>query len=151
MKKNVWKRMASLLVMVCIFVCGAMHVFAAGSDVTVTYEDLGNGFAVKTITYTEGGDGARTVRAEKREQQFTYNGTWIATISLTAIFQYNGQTCKALSASGEHSVASGWLYYNENVSVGGATATLTATLAKNNAGYVPIAINLSCDKDGNVY
>lgn len=151
MKKNVWKRAASLLVLVCLLVGGAMQVFAAGSDATVTYEDLGNGFAVRTITYTEGGEGARTVRAEKREQQFTYNGTWIATISLTAIFQYDGKTSKALSASGEHSVASGWLYYNENVSTGAATATLTATLAKNNAGYVPISISLTCDKDGNVY
>lgn len=141
-------RMIALLLAFSLLCCFSLPVFAA-EPANVTYEDLGNGFAVKTTLIHEAGN-SRTTAADTKVKEYTYNGTWIATVTLNASFSYNGSTVSVTNAYATRSLASGWIYYNESLTKSGGTASLSASLTRNGCGTVPVALSLTCDKNGNI-
>ena len=123
-------------------------------SVEETYvEDLGNGIVV-TSTLTVYPSTARyNSKVAGLESKFTSNGTWIATITLTGNFKYNGITAGVNSASYTKSVASGWSYTNHNLtkttvaSSSGGTVHLTANL-KDFPLVVPVDMTVHCSPTG---
>ena len=61
-----------------------------------------------------------------------------------------GATVSVTNAYATRSLASGWIYYNESLTKSGGTASLSASLTRNGYGTVPVALSLTCDKNGNI-
>ena len=122
----------SLLMLIVVAVpCYAAPQREIVSETTTT---LANGIECTTTIYWEASSTRASTRNGGVDQSYSYGGKTIAIVRLTASFTYNGTTATATSASGEHSVASGW------------TAHLTATVS----GPVsfPVSLSLTCSPSG---
>ena len=83
--------------------------------------------------------------------KFKNNGELIATVTLTATFGYDGSRAWVVSASGSHSMESGWTYSNQSISKSGGTANLTADIKSTTGlGSFPVDISLTCSTDGDI-
>ena len=136
---------AALAVLLCSL---SLTVFAE-PVAEVESIDVGNGFTVVSTTGTAAGPG-RASGGQNKQAEYSYNGTWIATVTLYATFSYNGSTVSVTNAYATRSLASGWIYYNESLTKSGGTASLSASLTRNGYGTVPVALSLTCDKNGNI-
>ena len=65
---------------------------------------------------------------------------------MNATFTYNSTTETAITASGDHSVASGWSYSGQSTWCSGATAYLTATIS--GPVSIPVSLSLTCSPGG---
>ena len=148
----------SAMALALLFLVSAIPVpFASAADMGSSEEtyvqDLGNGIVV-TSTLTGSPSVARyTNKTGTLKSEFTANGTWIATITLTGNFKYNGITAGVNSASYTKTLASGWSYTNHNLtkstvsSSNGGTVHLTANL-KDFPLIVPVDMTLHCSPKG---
>ena len=147
---------AMVLAILFIFCCCPLpSAFAADTD---TYEetfvkDLGNGI-IMTSTLTVSPSYARySNKSGVLKSDFTANGTWIATVTLTGNFKYNGMVAGVVSSSYTKSLASGWTYSNHNISEtdvsssSGGTIHLTANLRKFPL-VVPVDMTMHCSPSG---
>ena len=142
------KFLAIVLSLVVVFSL-AVPCFANGYEaeiVSVTSEVLDNGVVCTTTIYEYPSAARASTRKGSAQQKYTYDGKTIAYVYLNATFTYNGSTATATSASGEHSVASGWSYSGQSTWCSGATAHLTATVS----GPVsfPVSLSLTCSPSG---
>lgn len=155
---NVSKRICSLLLSVVLICCVAPLPRASAADAQETLhyvEDLGDGIVMETtITVYPSMTRDSSISAAS-SSNFTNNGKWIATVTLTASFTYNGMTAGVKSTDYAKLLASGWSYTNHKITTttlstsSGGTATLTATL-KDFPINVPIRLSLHCDPDGTI-
>lgn len=127
----------------------ALPCFANGYKpdvVSVTEDVLNNGVVCTTTIY----EYPFVLRSNTRQgsvvQEYKYSGKTIAYVSLNATFTYDGATATAVSASGDHSVSSGWSYSGQSTWCSGASAHLTATVS----GDVtfPVSLTLTCSPSG---
>ena len=79
-------------------------------------------------------------------KDYYHKGNHIASVILGATFTYNGSTATATSASGSHSVASGWSYAGQSTWCSGATAHLSASLS--GPVTIPVNLSLTCSPGG---
>ena len=108
--------------------------------------DLGNGITVETTTTVYD-----SLLRSSSTSKFKNNGELIATVTLTATFGYDGSRAWVVSASGSHSMESGWTYSNQSISKSGGTANLTADIKSTTGlGAFPVDISLTCSKDGDI-
>lgn len=156
MNSIVKKCSATMLALVFVFYLLPLPVaFAADSaDYEETYvQDLGNGIVVTTTLTVPQSVARYTPRSGILKSEFTANGTWIATITLTGHFKYNGITAGVEGASYTKSVASGWTYTNHNITTSelstssGGTIHLTANL-KDFPLIVPVDMTMHCSPSG---
>lgn len=129
---------------------------AETSETTTTVTDLGDGLTVtSTITIINPltRDSSRTVI---NRDDYDLNGVWVATVTLTTSFTYNGITAGVTSATYSKSLASGWSYTNHKLTTttlstsSGGKATLTANLRKNIIANVPVNMFTHCAPDGTI-
>ena len=113
--------------------------------------DLGNGITVETTTTVYDSLLRSSTQKASSTSKFKNNGELIATVTLTATFGYDGSRAWVVSASGSHSMESGWTYSNQSISKSGGTANLTADI-KSTTGLdsFPVDISLTCSKDGDI-
>ena len=90
-----------------------------------------------------------TKRADKT-QTYKYDGTEIATATLSATFGYDGSSSWVESASASHSTSGGWSYGSQSIAKSGGTATLTATLSHAALRPMPVNISMSCTSSGKI-
>ena len=128
-------------------------VYLVPAPIASAVDESDNGIVV-TSTLTVYPSTARyNSKVAGLESKFTSNGTWIATITLTGNFKYNGITAGVNSASYTKSVASGWSYTNHNLtkttvaSSSGGTVHLTANL-KDFPLVVPVDMTVHCSPTG---
>ena len=114
--------------------------------VSETTTTLANGVVCTTTVYLEPAFARASTRTGGVDQKYEYNGKEIATVRLTATFTYNSTTATATSASGDHSVASGWSYSGQSTWCSGATAYLTATIS--GPVSIPVSLSLTCSPGG---
>ena len=145
----------ALLLVFCV--SSTPFALAAEVDSGVTQEthveDLGNGIVVTTTYFTYPSTARYTNKTAGLKSDFTANGKWIATITLTGNFKYNGITAGVNSASYTKSLASGWSYTNHSItkstvsSSNGGTVHLTANL-KDFPLVVPVDMTIHCSPKG---
>lgn len=114
--------------------------------VSVTNEVLDNGVVCTTTIYKHPSVMRSDTQMGSAQQKYTYGGETIAYVYLNATFTYDGSTATAVSASGDHSVASGWSYSGQSTWCSGATAHLTATIS--GAVSIPVSLSLTCSPSG---
>lgn len=118
------------------------------NDVTITY--WGNGFTVESTIVIEHEIlplSAMSTKTATKKDVYKYNGTEIATVSITASFGYDGSASWVNSTSVSKNISSGWTYSNENITTSGGTATVTATLKKFPYN-VSVYTYISCSPNG---
>lgn len=117
---------------------------------TVKGTDLGNGVTVEsTITVYESVSplSVMSTKSATKTDVYKYNGTQIASVSITASFGYDGSSSWVNSASVSKSISCGWTYSNEDITTSGGTATVTATLKKFPSD-VSVYTYISCSPSG---
>ena len=89
-------------------------------------------------------------RTASKAQTFKADGTTIANVTLTATFQYDGNTVSVTNTDSTYTTYDGWSYKSEKITTSGGTAKLSAKLAK--TSYVDVAVNISmtCTVDGTI-
>lgn len=113
--------------------------------------DLVNGITVETTTTVYDSLLRSSTQKASSTSKFKNNGELIATVTLTATFGYDGSRAWVVSASGSHSMESGWTYSNQSISKSGGTANLTADIKSTTGlGAFPVDISLTCSKDGDI-
>ncbi len=114
----------------------------------VSYETLEDGVVVKTtLVIHESMLRSSTKRATKI-MDYQYDGTDIASVSLTASFGYDGSDAWVNSTSVDHTTYDGWSYGSETVSESGGTANLSAKLTKLFHTTVKVDISITCTANG---
>lgn len=138
------------LMAAALFVLTAQADYTADKAVT-TVEDLGNGITVESTIIIEDASPLSLMATKKATKQdvYKFNGSQIATVSITASFGYDGSSSWVNSASVSKSVSSGWTYSNESITTSGGTAAVTATLTKNPYN-VAVYTYISCSPDGEI-
>ena len=112
---------------------------------------MGNGITVETATTVYDSLLRSSTQKASSTSKFKNNGELIATVTLTATFGYDGSRARVVSASGSHSMESGWTYSNQSISKSGGTANLTADIKSTTGlGAFPVDISLTCSKDGDI-
>lgn len=134
----------------CLILCGATLPCYAESMInspSVTYtETITDNITCVTTIYWDDAITRASYRQGHISKDYYHNGDRIASIVLNATFTYNGTTATATSASGDHSLASGWSYSGESTWCSGATAHLTATVS--GPVSVPVSLSLTCSPSG---
>ena len=134
----------SLLMLIAVAVpCYAAPQREIVSETTTT---LANGVECTTTVYWEPASARSSTRDGGVDQSYSYGGKTIGVVRLTATFTYDGSTATAVSASGDHSVASGWSYSGQSTWCSGATAYLTATIS--GPVSIPVSLSLTCSPSG---
>ena len=87
-------------------------------------------------------------KSAKKIQTYTYDGSEIATVTLSATFSYGDGKVSVTSASGSASTSGGWSYKSQSVVKSGGTASLTAKLTKLSYRDIPVSISMSCTTAG---
>lgn len=148
-EKITQKVLAFTTVLIMTFAFSITCFAAENEKILASYtEDLGNGItAVVTITQTE--SFARSTKKQSISKGYYSGGTYIGAAALTATFNYNGSTSRAVEAVGNGSGANGWSYSGQSTRTSGKTAYLTASL-KNGGKTIPVSLSLTCDANGNV-
>lgn len=146
MKKLISTLMALALVLSLCLVPTSAHELEK-----TTVIDLGNGITVETTTTVYDTLLRSSTQKASSTSRFKNNGELIATVTLTATFGYDGSLAWVVSASGSHTVESGWRYQNQDISNSGGTSNLTAEIKSTTGlGVVPVDITLTCTKDGDI-
>ena len=79
------------------------------------------------------------------------DGTTIAVIAITGVFDYTGTTVSVVSKSvTQTNTYEGWNYKQNSFTSSGGTITLNAKLTKLLVMNIPFTMTLSCDKNGNI-
>lgn len=126
---------------------------AESSEITTTVKDLGNGLVViSTVEIISAArDSSKTV---VNKNSYELEGSWVATITLTTSFTYNGITAGVSNATYSKTLASGWTYNNHKLtttnvaSSSGGKATLTATLKNGVVSNIPVNMYTHCTPSG---
>lgn len=150
MKRRVISIFLGALITAAFFLLPAHADYSPGKAVT-TVADLGNGVTVESTIFIDDTSPLSLMETKNATKQdvYKYNGSQIATVSITASFGYDGSSSWVNSASVSKSVSSGWTYSNENITTSGGTATVTASLKK---FPYNVAVNtyISCSPDGEI-
>lgn len=148
-KKITKKAFALTTALIMTFVFSITCFATENEKILASYtEDLGDGItAVVTITQTE--SFARSAKKQSISKGYYSGGTYIGAAALTATFNYDGSTSRAVEAVGNGSGSNGWSYSGQSTRTSGKTAYLTASL-KNGSKTVPVSLSLTCDANGNV-
>lgn len=136
--------------LVGIVFCGlALPCYAAPSidQPAVSYvENVTEDITCVTTIYIDDGLSRTSDRRGHVNKEFYYRGDRVAFVVLNATFTYDGTTATAITASGSHSVASGWSYSGQSTWCSGATAYLTATIS--GPVSIPVSLSLTCSPGG---
>lgn len=138
---------AMVLLFAFALMCFPVTTYAANEDTVDTYryeEDLGNGFTAETVLVM---NPARSERGAYKQKIIKHDGRQIASVTLDAIFYYNGSTSRVVSYKYEKDMSFGWLYTRHNIVTSGGRVTLTADLVSA-IGTVPISISMYCTPAG---
>lgn len=148
-KKIIPKAFALTTAFIMTFVFSITCFAAENEKILASYtEDLGNGItAVVTITETE--SFARSAKKQSISKGYYFGSTYIGAAALTAAFNYDGSTSRAVEAVGNGSGANGWSYSGQSTRTSGKTAYLTASFKKSGK-TVPVSLSLTCDANGNI-
>ena len=143
--KKIFVAALSLFIMLSL----AVPCFADGYEaniVSVTEEVMDNGIVCTTTIYENPSILRDKTKNGSIRREYKYNGEIVASVVLNASFSYNGSTATMVTASGDHSVASGWTYSGQSIWGTGATAHLSATVS----GPVtfPVSLSLTCSPTG---
>lgn len=161
------KKLLSLLLvgtfcMVCSvpsFAAQAASPQVSETVISVTEQDLGNGFTEKTVTSIPGHsmlqtqlNAASLTKTVHRTAEVRHDGSFVGSVTLTATFGYNGSSSWVNSMRASHSMASGWDYTNEKLWKSGGTANLSATMVKKLAfltvAQVDPSVSMTCSPTG---
>lgn len=113
--------------------------------------DLGNGVTVETVIVVDDDFLRSSTKRASISSTFKYYGEKAGTVTLTAIFGYDGSRAWVVSASGSASMEPGWTYSGERISDSGGTAYLSASIQNEDSpGIIPVDISLTCSKDGDI-
>lgn len=115
--------------------------------------DFENGVTVETTLVIQGSNSllkATSTKSATKIDVYKYNGTEIATVSLTASFGYDGSSSWVNSSSVTKSVASGWTYSGESLTSTGGTAKVTATLTNLLTLSIAVDTSMSCTATGTI-
>lgn len=163
MKRLISFLLVSVLCISCIAPSFAAEIPSQQSNetvISVTEQNLGNGFTLKTVTSIPKVSArfhmdsvGRTITAS-RTQTVTHNSDWVGSMTLTANFGYNGSSAWVNSIRTSHSVAGGWSYENESSWKSGETANMSAAMIQRLA-FITIAevdpsISMSCSPSGQI-
>lgn len=152
----------SVLCLYCVVPSFAAEAAVQRSQETVasvTEEDLGNGFTMKTVIVVQKVN-ARSVqsstqtRTAKKTSTVEHNGDRVGSMTLTANFGYNGSSAWVNSMSTGHSMTSGWTYEDEQTWKSGGTANMSAVMAKKLGSITLVSvepqISISCSSTGQI-
>lgn len=134
----------------CLVFCGVTvpcYAETATNQPVATYtETVAEGVTCVTTIY----EGNTMTRASTRQgyinKDYFYEGDRIASVVLNASFSYDGSTATMITASGDHSVGSGWSYSGQSIWGTGATAHLSATIS--GSVTFPVSLSLTCSPTG---
>ena len=142
------KKLFTVCLSLLILAMASLPCYAVTQNevISQTTTTLANGVECTTTVYLEPSSSRSSTRNGAIDKKYSYNGEEFATVRLIASFTYNGSTATAISASGDHSIASDWSYSGQSVWCSGATAYLTATIS----GPVtfPVSLSLTCSPTG---
>ncbi len=150
MKKRIFI-VCLVALMTVTFLAPAAQAAYTPDEVFSSVEVLDNGVTIETTLVIHGSiDILRSTSSKTatKTDVYKYNGTEIATISLTANFGYDGSSSWVNSSSVSKSIASGWTYSGENLSSSGGTATVTASLKKFLITTVGVNTSITCSPTG---
>ncbi len=150
MKKRFISMCLLILVTAALLAPTAQAAYAH-NEIFSSVEILDNGVTIETTLIVHASNGTPRSTSSKsatRNDVYKYNGTEIATISLTAKFGYNGTSSWVNSSSVSKSVANGWTYSGESLTNFGGTATVTATLSKLFTPNVNVNTSITCSPAG---
>ena len=145
------KILAALLVFACF--CGfSVPAFANPSgrkQPAITYsEKITDEITCVTTISWEADQSRKSERDGSVIKNYYHSGECVASVVLRATFTYDGATATAVSASGDHSVSSGWSYSGQFTWCSGATAYLTATIS--GPVSIPVSLSLTCSPGGTI-
>lgn len=145
------KTISMMTALVLVFSLFLTPTCFACENKNTTVEDLGNGITVeRTVTVYDTLLRSSTKKATDTKV-YKNNGVQIASVTLTVTFGYDGSRAWVVSASGSHSMESGWTYSGQSISNSGGTSNLTASIRGSSiSGIVPVDISLTCTKDGSI-
>ncbi len=158
MKFAVPKFFAAILVFTLMFtsILAPCAYAAETSETTTTVTDLGDGLTVTSTVTVIDSPTRDSSKQVVNKNDYDLNGVWVATVTLTTVFTYNGMTAGVTSATYSKSLASGWSYTNHNLTTttlstsSGGKATLTANLRKNIIANVPVKMFTHCSPNGTI-
>lgn len=145
------KTISLLAVLALVLSLSLAPMCAAYESVETVYSDLGNGITMETTTTLYDLLLRSNSRTASRTATFKNNGVEIATVTLTATFGFDGSRAWVVSASGSHTVESGWTYRNQSISNSGGTSNLTAEIRSTKVpGILDVDISLTCSRNGEI-
>ena len=112
-----------------------------------TVEDFGNGITVETTLVIHPSVERSSTKTATLTRDYQKDGSWIATLALTATFSYSASGVSVVSASYTKNLASGWTFNSPNIKKTGGTAILTGDLKKFPFN-VPVDMKISCSPTG---
>lgn len=162
------KRLLSFLLVSALCVVCTVPSFAVNTVpqqknetvISVSEENLGNGFTMKTVTSVLKSNMGLLANVSSQSKTYRrtgvveHNGSRIGSITLTASFGYDGSSAWVNSMRTSHSIASGWSYENESTWKSGGTANMSASMIKRLA-FITIAeadpsLSMTCSPSGQI-
>lgn len=162
MKKLVSFFLASAFCICCVvpsFAAEAAPASSSKSVISVSEEELGNGFTVETVISIpkEAGkrlqvNDANQSRTAQKTQTVRHGSDFVGSMTMTVNFGYNGFSSWVNSISTSHSMASGWSFTNEQTWSSGGTANMSASMVQK-LGFLTLAevdpsMSLTCAPSG---
>ena len=131
-----------------------LPVNAAAPEVQTTTEIIHTEYGdieVETILVIHNAMLLNDTKSADKIKTYSYQGTLIGEVTLSATFGYDGQTAWVEKTSSSHSTYDGWSYSEEEIttSIGtSAKANLTARITKFLFNPINVDFSITCTKDG---
>lgn len=127
-------------------------LLAVGCSIPASCEEPANDITFTETTVQINPEQRSSTVTAKRERTFLFHADVIATIAITATFQYNGLSVSVVSMSvTQCQTYNGWSFTQTSFTGSGSSVLLKGKLTHPSHSDVDVSISLACDPDGNIY